>query len=308
MKHLTLLSALMLTTISSSAQKNIDKAMNDLLNDKNVRKTITSNYNDNDSKGTATTYCHYAELFLTKKQQARIKKLEDAFDNDASAGYRFIHQTPELKAEQTNVSYGPNLEYLIQFCTKPKHNYRLLFTNDKANPNKRYVHAMVWYKENNGFRCLLYRIYGNNPAKKKKSITAKQSTTNEPKKVSTTTIVNGNEIRTITTDTNGKRVSVSSPINIGNKTNIDNDITFMRLFGNLRVAFLEAIKDSEQKALQTGIVMNMLELCQKHSKHLSDNEANTCKLSIIEMQRILKKTNPDTFLEGMLEEARLELE
>ena len=308
MKQITLLTIMMLTAVSTMAQKNISKVMDAIMNDRKISKAVTSNYDDSDVNGTVTTYCHYADLYLTKQQKTKIDELEEAFERDASKGYHSIHQTPDMKAEQSNVVYGPDLEYQVRFCTKPTRNYRLLFIHDTKNPDRRYVYAMVWYKKNNGIRLMLYRIYGKNPAKKGKSSTAKtfQIIPQDGNTQSTTTIVDGNGVRVITSRDGGKNWNIMENTLTDNKGK-DTGADYLRQFGNLRVAFLESIKDSKEKALQTGIVMNIVELCKKHAGKFSDNERNTCKLSITEMQRILKQTNPDAFLHGMLDEAYIAL-
>lgn len=116
-----------------------------------------------------------------------------------------------------------------------------------------------------------------------------------PKMSTTTTIVDGNEVRVIT---NGKDYNTDI-----NMDDVSSDIDFMKQFGNLRVAFLDAIKDSEKKALQTGIVIKIVELCKKQAHILNNNERSTCQSSVSEMIRIIQKTNPDTFMTGMLNEA-----
>ena len=86
---------------------------------------------------------------------------------------------------------------------------------------------------------------------------------------------------------------------------VKNDIDFMLQFGNLRAAFLDAIKDADAKMLQTGIVVKIARLCREHSKLLTDNEKQTCTSIIDEMKSTLKKVNPDTFMDGVLQEARI---
>ncbi|TGX81704.1 hypothetical protein E5358_09230 [Palleniella muris] len=304
MKQITILTALMLITANAIAQNNVKRTMEALINNSNVKKVMTSNYDDSDKGGSITTYCYFTELYFTKDQQRMINRLEDAFEQDAAKGYKYIHQTPEIKAEKSNVVYGPNFKYNVAFCTRPTHNYRLLFVNDENNATKRYVYAMVWYKEGKGTRCLLYRIYGDNPAKVTKlpAIAENIVPPTPPITSSTMTILDENGIRIITNkDENGKVISTIKTTKDANGIAIGTSA--IHRFGNLRIAFLEAIKNQDQKSLQTGIVMNIVELCKKHSNEFSQNERNTCKTSINEMQNIMKKTNPDTFLNGMLDEA-----
>lgn len=314
MKQITILTAMLLITANAMAQNTVKRTMEALLKDQSVKRITMTNYDDSDNNKPITTYCYFADIFLTKNQQQKIERLEDAFERDAAKGYKYIYQTPEFRAERSNVVYGPNLEYSVLFCTRPTRNYRLLFVNDENNANKRYVYAMVWYKEGKGMRCLLYRIYGDNPAKVQQTPSKYKriATSTSPNGSSAMTIIDENGIRIITNkDANGKVLStIMSPKDATTEegsaaeaNGIASGTSPIHRFGNLRIAFLEAIKDPQQKSLQTGIVMNIVELCKKHGKEFSLNERNTCKTSITEMQNIMKKTNPDTFLNGMLDEA-----
>lgn len=59
----------------------------------------------------------------------------------------------------------------------------------------------------------------------------------------------------------------------------------------------------EAKTLQTGIVVKLTRLCKEHSKLLTSNEKTTCINSLQEMSKTMQKTNPDSFMDGMLREA-----
>lgn len=307
MKRFLSIMAVVFAATVVQAQKNVKKAMDDLIGDKSVVTVMTNKY-EHDGDGTDATYCHYTVLQIDKKQASKIDRLQDAFVKDAQYAYRSIYQTPKQYAQQVNVVYGPDLEYSIKFCTRRDHNYRLLFVHDSDNKDKRYVYAMVWYKEGDGLRCLLYRIYGKNPAKvsKKLSELSKTSLGSLDGIVidgDRWQIVDSDNILITTGGTNKKRASANDN---GNGT-IENDSDFMMCFGCLRAAFLDAIKDSERKALHTGIAVKILTLCKEHGGLLSENERVTCERSLMEMKRALLKTGSDTFLGGLLDEAVLAL-
>ena len=124
----------------------------------------------------------------------------------------------------------------------------------------------------------------------------------------TQTVIDDNRVTTTTYDDEGNvRVVKSHPLS--EVTNdVKTDIDFMLMFGNLRVAFLDAIKDADAKTLQTGIVVKIARLCKEHNKLLTDNEKKTCISNIDEMKNTLKKVNSDSFLDGVLQEARMALE
>lgn len=306
MKKAFITAVMIMMATGMTAQKNVIKEMENLANDKSVEKVKANRYLDGDNANPAT-YCYCTVLRVSKKHFSKIKKVEEAFEMDAADGYRFVYQGKNQPTEKYNVSYGPNQEYNILFCSNPKHNYWLLFVNDKGNADKRFVYAMVWYDEGDAMRCLLYRIYGNKPSKASNGRTSVNKQTSSLRKLknidlsSTTTIVDGNEVRVITSS-NGTNVDIDTDIE-----NISTDSDFMILFGNLRVAFLDAIKHSERKALQTGIAVKLVQLCKKHVKLLSLNERDTCLSSLVDMKNMLQKTNPDPFIKGMLEEATITL-
>lgn len=301
MKKAFITAAMIMMATGMTAQKNVIKEMESLANDKSVERVKANRYLDGDNAN-PTTYCYCTVLRVDKKHFSKIKKVEEAFDMDAADGYRFVYQGKNQPIERYNVSYGPNLEYNILFCSNPKHYYWLLFVNDKNNPDKRFVYAMVWYDEGDAMRCLLYRIYGNKPPKPTDSWESlkKLSSLKKLKNIdvsSTTTIVDGNEVRVITSG-NGANMNIDTDIE-----NISTDSDFLILFGNLRVAFLDAIKHNEQKALQTGIAVKLVQLCKKHAKLLSNNERSACQSGVADMKNAIRKTNYDPFISGMLDEA-----
>ena len=112
---------------------------------------------------------------------------------------------------------------------------------------------------------------------------------------------------TTTYDNNGNVKSTQLSTWSAEMNNIKTDTDFMLQFGNMRVAFLDAIKDAGAKTLQTGIVVKMARMCKEYSKLLTQNEKKTCMYSINEMKEKLKKTNADTFMDGMLQEAWIAL-
>lgn len=305
MKKAFITAAMIMMATGMTAQKNVIKEMENLANDKSVERVKANRYLDGDNAN-PTTYCYCTVLRVNKKHFSKIRKVEEAFEIDAADGYRFVYQGKNQPTERYNVSYGPNQEYNILFCSNPRHNYWLLFVNDKGNTDKRFVYAMVWYDEGDAMRCLLYRIYGNKPQNQSDTWDSlkKLSSLKKLKNIdlsSATTIVDGNEVRVIT---NGNGTNMDIDTNI---ENISTDSDFMILFGNLRMAFLDAIKHDEQKPLQTGIAVRLVQLCKKHVKLLSLNERNTCLSSLTDMRNKLQKTNPDPFIKGMLEEATITL-
>lgn len=298
MKRIMIVIAVLLTVGNATAQNNVKKAMEDLANDKSVVKVLNKKY-EHDMGGEEETYCYYSVLQLDKAQASKlIGKVEEAFDKDASVAYYALCQTPKIQAdERSNVQYGPNLEYSVTFGSKKDHNYRVICTENPDNASKRYAYAMVWYDDSGGVRCLLYQIYGKRPGKSTgMRLTSLKGLDNWSNWADRIHIVDGKQIRLLTD--NGE-------IEVGDAGigEITDDADFLLCFGNLRVAFLDAIMDAGKKTLQTGIAMKMMKLCKKHANLLNEREKSTCRTSIAEMKKSLRMTLPDTFIDGILVEA-----
>ena len=304
MKRTIIALAVLLTVGEATAQNNVKKAMDDLVNDKSAVKVLTNKY-EHDMGGEDETYCHYTVLQIDKARADKmIVKVEEAFDKDLPAAYYSLYQTPKIQTgERSNVKYGPNLEYGVTFGTKKSHNYRMICTEDANNAGKRNAYAMVWYDEGGGVRCLLYQIYGKRPLKKSGQLMSLGDLQKSLGKTMTydwstgTTIIDDNQKIRIITD-NGNEI-VTADAGIGE---IADDADFLLLFGNLRVAFLDAIKDAGKKTLQTGIAMKLMKLCKKYCGLLNENEKATCRTSLGEMRKSLQKANPDSFIDGILVE------
>ena len=304
MKRVIVAIAVLLTVGEAVAQHNVKKAMEDLLSDKSAVKVLTNKY-EHDMGGEEETYCHYAVLQLDKNQAGKmIGKVEEAFDKDVPVAYNSMYQTPKIQAGgRSQVLYGPNLEYGVTFGTKKDHNYRMICTEDPANAGKRHAYAMVWYDVAGSVRCLLYQIYGRRPGKKSNmkltslSDYLKNNGTFPANWSGDAILGDDNQIRIITNT--GSDV-VTTDAGIGK---ISDDADFLLLFGNLRVAFLDAIKDADKKVLQTGIAMKLMKLCKTHAKLLNERERSTCRTSLSEMRKALQKALPDAFIDGILVEA-----
>ena len=306
MKRIIIAFAVLLTVGEVTAQNNVKRAMEDLVSDKSAVKVLTNKY-EHDMGGEEETYCYYTVLQIDKARADKmIAKVEEAFDKDLPAAFYSMYQTPKIQAgERCSVKYGPMLEYGVTFGTKKDHNYRIVCAEDAANAGKRHAYAMVWYDEGGKVRCLLYQIYGKRPEKKTgmtlMSLGDFQKASGKTMRYdwpTGTTIIDDNQKIRIITD-NGNDV-VTADTGIGE---IADDADFLLLFGNLRVAFLDAVKDAEKKTLQTGIAMKLMKLCKKYSGLLNENEKATCRTSLGEMRKSLQKANPDSFIDGILVES-----
>ena len=205
--------------------------------------------------------------------------------------------------------YGANNEYSVELGARNSHIYYGLCFKDPADSMRRHAYLAVWFKDSRKYHCYYYHIYGVMPARFnefKSGVRGALKPINKGSMLRTQTVLDDNGVTTTTYDNDGNvRVFNSRSFSSAMANEVKTDIDFMLLFGNLRAAFLDAIKDADAKTLQTGIVVKIARLCREHSKLLTDNEKRTCISIIDEMKSTLKKVNPDTFMDGVLQEARL---
>lgn len=243
-----------------------------------------------------------------KKLFAQIEKELLLAKSDA---YNVFIKKPGSSSLATNrlYDYGANNEYSVELGAHKSHVYYGLCFTDAADPMRRHAYLAVWFKENNKYHCYYYHIYGVMPARFKEfksGVRGALKSLNKGTSLRTQTVLDDNGVTTTTYDNDGNvRVFNSRSFPSATNNEVKTDIDFMLQFGNLRAAFLDAIKDADAKTLQTGIVVKIARLCREHSKLLTDNEKQTCISIIDEMKSTLKKVNPDTFMDGVLQEARI---
>ena len=205
--------------------------------------------------------------------------------------------------------YGANNEYSVELGARNSHIYYGLCFKDPADSMRRHAYLAVWFKDNRKYHCYYYHIYGVMPARFKEfksGVRGALKPINKGSMLRTQTVLDDNGVTTTTYDNDGNvGVFMSRSFSSVMANEVKTDIDFMLMFGNLRAAFLDAIKDADAKTLQTGIVVKIARLCREHSKLLTDNEKQTCTSIIDEMKSTLKKVNPDTFMDGVLQEARI---
>ena len=296
----------LLQTTMASAQQAMEKYIKDLLPTDNV-EIIGRNDSQADLPDGTVSYCKFVEFTMPTKKKSLIDNIERAIVVDQSKAYSVYVKKPGSNSNartKQSYDYGANNEYSVTLGTYPSHNYYGMCFADPNDSIRRHAYCFVWFKDGGNYHCYFYHIYGVKPSEfaaykdsKQKHSTTKSNT------VSTKTFSDGTVVITETYDNNGNlRSYTTSP-----QTTVDDvktDIDFMLLFGNLRVAFLDAIKDADAKTLQTGIVVKIARLCKENGKVLTQNERSTCVRSIDEMSVALRKANADSFMEGMLLEAK----
>lgn len=312
MRQIVIMALLLLQTVAVSAQEKIETIFKIVLNDPSTEILSNTNYNVDCPDG-SVSYCKYTEFKLPTKKKKLFGEIEKVMLNATLKAYDVYIKKPGSNAQlvkNNKYVYGVNNEYSVQLGINKSHYYYGLCFNDANDPLRRHAYLYIWFKDGSNYHCYYYHIYGVSPARFDE-YTSKISASNKPTTktsvVRTKTYTDGDVVVTTTYDNNGNVKSTQSSTWSAEMNNIKTDTDFMLQFGNMRVAFLDAIKDAGAKTLQTGIVVKMARMCKEYSKLLTQNEKKTCMYSINEMKEKLKKTNADTFMDGMLQEVWIAL-
>lgn len=314
MKQFIVMAFVLLQAMAASAQQAIENIFRTTILDDKVEVLSRTDQNYDCPDGGAS-YCQFTEFIVPGKRKSTIDQIEKTLTYNQRKAYD-VYVKKESGGKSSSVVgahsyvYGPNNEYKVTMGGNKSHNYHALCFTEPQDSIRRHAYCFVWFKDNLNYRCYYYHIYGVKPANAKEFNAAvakrsgKSSTT-----VRTRTFSDGNVVVTQTYDSDGNVVRTESlPQSLAGSTEVKTDIDFMLQFGNLRVAFLDAVKDAGAKTLQTGIVVKILRLCRENAKLLTENEKRTCISSINEMSAALKKANADSFVDGMLQEARVVLQ
>ncbi|WP_308264283.1 hypothetical protein [Prevotella sp.] len=311
MRQIVIMAILLLQTVAVLAQEKIETIFKIVLNDPSTEVLSNTNFNVDCPDG-SVSYCKYTEFTLPKNKKKLFVEIEKIMLNATQKAYDVYVKKPGSNSQlvkNNRYMYGVNNEYSVQLGANKSHYYYGLCFNDANDPLRRHAYLYIWFKDGSNYHCYYYHIYGVNPARfeeYKSSINAPKKTT-KASVVRTKTYSDGDVVVTTTYDNNGNVTSTqSSPWSV-EMNNIKTDTDFMLQFGNMRAAFLDAIKAADSKTLQTGIVVKLARMCKEYSKLLTDNEKRTCRNSINEMKNTLMKANADTFMDGMLQEAWIAL-
>lgn len=311
MRQIVIMAILLLQTVAVLAQEKIETIFKIVLNNPSTEVLSNTNFNVDCPDG-SVSYCKYTEFTLPKNKKKLFVEIEKVMLNATQKAYDVYVKKPGSNSQlvkNNRYMYGVNNEYSVLLGANKSHYYYGLCFNDANDPLRRHAYLYIWFKDGSNYHCYYYHIYGVNPARfeeYKSSINALKKTT-KTSVVRTKTYSDGDVVVTTTYDNNGNVTSTqSSPWSV-EMNNIKTDTDFMLQFGNMRAAFLGAIKDADSKTLQTGIVVKLARMCKEYGKLLTDNEKRTCRNSINEMKDTLKKVNADTFMDGMLQEAWIAL-
>ena len=282
MKRLSTLIIATTLSLAATAQREIQTLFDRI--DSLPGQNLMAKDNYSDHNDLPTTYCHYSYITLAKSTFGDLdQQIIQAFTTQPKA-YRIFRKTRDMRDTNSKVlvTYGPRQEYEITFGFHDTHNYLVDFYRDSLDTTKRHAYAIVWYTEADQVHLLRYHIYGDDP----------RHIDNQR------TITYGNNLFV---DNSGNIVISSTD---KKDPTIATDLDFLRRFGTLRAAMVSHSQGSSTMIL-TGIAIKILDLCKKHKQLLNDNERATCDKSLLEL--IKNYTGGDTYVQGLLEEARMEV-
>lgn len=310
MRQILIMAIFLVQTFAASAQSNIEKVFKFVLNNPSTEVLSSSDYNVV-CADSGVSYCKFTEFTVPAKKKELFAQIEKQLLLAKSDAYNVYIKKPGSSSFASNrlYDYGANNEYSVELGARNSHIYYGLCFKDPADSMRRHAYLAVWFKDSRKYHCYYYHIYGVMPARFnefKSGVRGALKPINKGSMLRTQTVLDDNGVTTTTYDNDGNvRVFNSRSFSSAMANEVKNDIDFMLMFGNLRAAFLDAIKDADAKTLQTGIVVKIARLCREHSKLLTDNEKQTCTSIIDEMKSTLKKVTPDTFMDGVLQEARI---
>lgn len=282
MKRLSTLIIATTLSLAATAQREIQTLFDRI--DSLPGQNLMAKDNYSDHNDLPTTYCHYSYITLAKSTFGDLdQQIKQTFTTQPKA-YRIFRKTRDMRYTNSEVlvTYGPSQEYKITFGSHDTHNYLVDFYRDSLDTAKRHAYAIVWYTEADQVHLLRYHIYGDDP----------RHIDNQR------TITYGNNLFV---DNSGNIVISSTD---KKDPTIATDLDFLRRFGTLRAAMVSHSQGSSTMIL-TGIAIKILDLCKKHKQLLNDNERATCDKSLLEL--IKNYTGGDTYVQGLLEEARMEV-
>ncbi|CCY80665.1 putative uncharacterized protein [Prevotella sp. CAG:1185] len=308
-KYLATTATCILMSLGIHAQKNINNAIDDFVNNKNYEEYIKKEVTMEQNSPTDKSFCYTYTFELPANKSKALNRIYEAFDKDASNAYNLAKRSSGISNEELlRIGYGRDLDKTIALGTHIDRNYEIMLFRDSNDSLYRYVYAIVWKEKVKEDKVwgIIYKVYGKDPKKVNSTFTRTIMKSNG--EIITINNKNGqiitHQIEPLSSDnnvyTNNQDVIIrtgDSPI----KTNMD----FLRRFGNLRVAY-NAIQDeggANKLTICTGIVNKILELCKSSGNLLSESEKTVCIDSMKEIQKHCK----DNYLKALLNEAINEL-
>lgn len=298
----------------ATAQTNVLKAYNDF---RTKHAAYITNIINED--GQQSTYEAFG-FMLPKDKASLLKNLRQAFDQDKPSAYSLMqqsasvptgegvklrikkgrmvyenkktHKTVQVNTQSKKIATGDDLKRTVTFGDSPYKNYTVLWTRDKADSLYRRVVALEWWETDGKLAGCLYNIYSRDPQKVKK----------ESKRIVTTINPDGS-IERYDSGTNTTRTYMRSELTADDYrlASASNATEFLSKFGNLRAAYLDAVREQMELTYRTSLTNRIVSLCQNSASVLSADERLVCTKAVEDM---IAKTVDDSYLISLLQLAK----
>lgn len=296
--------ACIIMSLGVHAQKNIDNAIDDFINNKNYAEYIKKEVSMEQNGAKDKSYCYSYTFELPSNKSKVLNSIHAAFNKDEPIAYNLAKRSSGISdATLTRVSYGRNLDKDISFGSHIDRNYEIMLFHDSNDSLYRYVYAIVWKEKVKEDKVwgIIYKIYGKDPKKVNRPIT--RTIINMKDNGDIVTINDNGQIITHKSGNSSSfnnKNSSKFTIDTGNET-ITNDMEFLQRFGNLRAAYQTSLREGgvNNTTLNTGLVNKIVELCKSYGHLLTDSEKSICIDGIKEMQKL----SVDNYLKALLNEA-----
>lgn len=296
--------ACIIMSLGGHAQKNIDNAIDDFINNKNYAEYIKKEVSMEQNGAKDKSYCYSYTFELPSNKSKVLNSIHVAFNKDEPIAYNLAKRSSGISdATLMRVSYGRNLDKDISFGSHIDRNYEIMLFHDSNDSLYRYVYAIVWKEKVKEDKVwgIIYKIYGKDPKKVNRPIT--RTIINMKDNGDIVTINDNGQIITHKSGNSSSfnnKNSSKFTIDTGNET-ITNDMEFLQRFGNLRAAYQTSLREGgvNNTTLNTGLVNKIVELCKSYGHLLTDSEKSICIDGIKEMQKL----SVDNYLKALLNEA-----
>lgn len=334
MKHLRITALAIIAVVLpmvTFAQKNVQKAFEKFVS--NTRSNGIYNYTEDKESNDAADYYYSWSFRLSKTDSERIKKIEalkNAFYQDASSAYSLDSKEAGTKGTTWNIGYGSRLQNNLPFGTLKDHNYIIMNVRDRRNSLRRDVYAMEWWKDGGKIEGKLHHISSFDPQRatwdgtkiveRRKSNSATVVSPTTVKTVRSISTTNNPDGSTIVRLGNGETYEIAANGTIERKSadgkkqtlvvrntgisslipeKISSSDDVITTFGNLRSAYIKAVKDKSDESVMTAIAQYVYRLFKEHSGKLSKDERQLCIMGIRDMKFSLADQNNTSYTRGL---------
>lgn len=167
-KYLATTATCILMSLGIHAQKNINNAIDDFVNNKNYEEYIKKEVTMEQNSPTDKSFCYTYTFELPANKSKALNRIYEAFDKDASNAYNLAKRSSGISNEELlRIGYGRDLDKTIALGTHIDRNYEIMLFRDSNDSLYRYVYAIVWKEKVKEDKVwgIIYKVYGKDPKK-----------------------------------------------------------------------------------------------------------------------------------------------